>query len=149
MWQRQRFRHNEPRHQSSFPCTRPLAPDVAFGNTLTTTNKNTDNEAVIPSFNTRCTMDPRLREDDVRRDKKRLTNRSDKKKVRRVKDERKHQQRHYPIKNQRTAAIPPAVIPVHTGIHSFTHARCRVWKRTRHNQQLHRAKPITTLAMKR
>ncbi len=44
-------------------------------------------------------------------------------------------------KNQNTAAIPPAVIPVHTGIHSSTHARCRVWKRTRHNQQLHRAKP--------
>ncbi|HAS8154953.1 TPA: hypothetical protein I7765_06070 [Vibrio vulnificus] len=78
-------------------------------------------------------MDPRLREDDVRRDKKRLTNRSDKKKVRRVKDERKHQQRHYPIKNQRTAAIPPAVIPVHTGIHLSTRTGCLVWKYTHRN----------------
>ncbi|HAS8570099.1 TPA: hypothetical protein I7778_20465 [Vibrio vulnificus] len=86
MWQRQRFRYNEPRHQSSFPCTRPHAPDVAFGNTLTTTNKNTDNEAVIPSYNTRCTVDPRVREDDVLRDRKRLTNRSYKEDVGITKD---------------------------------------------------------------
>ncbi|HAS8532436.1 TPA: hypothetical protein I7745_16100, partial [Vibrio vulnificus] len=78
-------------------------------------------------------MVPRVREDDVRRDRKRLTNRSDKEKVRRANDDRKHQQRHYPIKNQHTAAKPPAVIPVHTGIHSSTRARCHVWKHTRHN----------------
>ncbi|WP_425265091.1 DUF4842 domain-containing protein [Vibrio vulnificus] len=40
-------------------------------------------------------------------------------------------------KNQHTAAIPPAVIPVHTGIHSSTHARCHIWKRTCHNRQQH------------
>ncbi|HAS8589929.1 TPA: hypothetical protein I7788_18930 [Vibrio vulnificus] len=93
-------------------------------------------------------MDPRVREDDELRDRKRLTNRSDKEKVRRANDDRKHQQRHYPIKTQSTATTPPIVIPVHTGIHSSTRAGCRVWKRTCHNQQLHRAKP-TTLAMKR
>ncbi|PNM60292.1 hypothetical protein AL546_017635 [Vibrio vulnificus] len=93
-------------------------------------------------------MDPRVREDDELRDRKRLTNRSDKEKVRGANDDRKHQQHHYPIKTQSTAVAPPAVIPVHTGIHSSTRARCHVWKRTCHNQQLHRAKP-TTLAMKR
>ncbi|AVX00178.1 hypothetical protein BJD94_09890 [Vibrio vulnificus Env1] len=93
-------------------------------------------------------MDPCVREDDELRDRKRLTNRSDKEKVRRANDDRKHQQRHYPIKTQHTAATPPVVIPVRTEIHSSTHARCHVGKHTRHNQQLHRAKP-TTLAMKR
>ncbi len=106
MWQRQRFRYNEPRHQSSFPCTResihPHTPDAAFGNALATTNNYIE----------------------------------------------QNQQRHYPIKTQHTAATPPAVIPVHTGIHSSTHATSPVWKRTSHNQQLHRAKPTTPLSHK-
>ncbi|HAS8524096.1 hypothetical protein D8T39_11800 [Vibrio vulnificus] len=71
-------------------------------------------------------MDPRVREDDELRDRKRLTNRSDKEKVRGANDDRKHQQHHYPIKTQSTAVAPPAVIPLHTGIHSSTHAGCRV-----------------------
>ncbi|EGR0668448.1 hypothetical protein E4T17_05720 [Vibrio vulnificus] len=83
-------------------------------------------------------MVPRLREDDELRDRKRLTNRSDKEKVSRANDDRKHQQRHYPIKTQNTAATPPVVIPVHTGIHSSTHAGCHVWKHTRPNRQQHR-----------
>ncbi|HAS8299841.1 hypothetical protein D8T34_08750 [Vibrio vulnificus] len=94
-------------------------------------------------------MDPRVREDDELRDRKRLTNRSDKEKVRGANDDRKHQQRHYPIKTQNTAATPPIVILVHTGIYLSTRARCRVWKRTCHNQQLHRAKPTTIPVTKR
>ncbi|HAS8138315.1 TPA: hypothetical protein I7676_22280, partial [Vibrio vulnificus] len=86
-----------PHHQSSFPCTResihPRTPDVAFGHVLAAIgsnieqpNSNTDNEAVIPSFNTRRTMDPRVREDDVRRDRTRLTDRSCKEEVGITKD---------------------------------------------------------------
>ncbi|HAS8556342.1 TPA: hypothetical protein I7776_20130 [Vibrio vulnificus] len=44
--------------------------------TWSETDNNTGNKAVIPSNNTRCTMDPRLREDDEKKDRKRLTNRS-------------------------------------------------------------------------
>ncbi|HAS8344033.1 TPA: hypothetical protein I7703_18500 [Vibrio vulnificus] len=55
-------------------------------------NKNNVNLVIIPALHTRCAMDPRLREDDELRDRKRLTNRSDKEKVRRANDDRKHQQ---------------------------------------------------------
>ncbi len=38
-------------------------------------------------------------------------------------------------KTQHTAATPPTVIPVHTGSHSSTRARSRVWKCTHRNRQ--------------
>ncbi|HAS8313288.1 TPA: hypothetical protein I7725_21880, partial [Vibrio vulnificus] len=64
----------------SFPCTQesilPHTPDVAFGHVLAAIgsnieqpNSNTGNEAVIPSYKTRCTMDPRVREDDEKKTK--------------------------------------------------------------------------------
>ncbi|RZR45573.1 hypothetical protein D8T57_09910 [Vibrio vulnificus] len=44
-------------------------------------------------------MDPRLREDDEKKTKRKSRQTEvRKKKVRRVKDERKHQQHHYPVK---------------------------------------------------
>ncbi|HAS8520148.1 TPA: hypothetical protein I7750_21435, partial [Vibrio vulnificus] len=51
---------------------------------------NTGNEVVIPSYNTRCTVDPRVREDDELRDRKRLTERSYTEEVGITKDETKH-----------------------------------------------------------
>ncbi|RZP98135.1 hypothetical protein D8T54_06990 [Vibrio vulnificus] len=113
-----------------------------------TTQQQHVNVAVTTSYTLAVDASPPS-EDDELRDRKRLTNRSDKEKVRRANDDRKHQQRHYPIKTQHTAATPPVVIPVHTGIHSSTRARCRVWKLTYHNQQLHRAKPTTIPVTKR
>ncbi len=81
----------------------------------------------MPTHYTRYTMGPRVREDDEKKTKRKSRQTEvRKKKVRRVKDERKHQQRHYPVKTQHTAATPPAVIPVHTGNHLSAHARCRV-----------------------
>ncbi|MGR3269280.1 hypothetical protein ABMY33_22070, partial [Vibrio vulnificus] len=59
---------------------------AAIGSNIEQPNSNTDNEAVIPSFNTRCTMVPRLREDDEKKDRKRLTNRSYKEDVGITKD---------------------------------------------------------------
>ncbi|WP_438469198.1 hypothetical protein [Vibrio vulnificus] len=128
-----------PRPQPSFPCIRGSihlhAPDAAFGNALAATNNdeseansNTDNEVPKPSHSTRYPMGPRVREDD-----------KNKKRKSRAKFSGKEQ------KTQRTAATPSTVIPVHTGIHSSTHARSRVWKRThrnrrqlKRNQQQHR-----------
>ncbi|WP_433915705.1 hypothetical protein [Vibrio vulnificus] len=118
-----------PRHQLSFPCIRgsihPHVPDAAFGNVLTTTdndesetNNNTVNEALKPSYSARYTMGPRVREDD-----------KNKKRKSRAKFSGKEQ------KTQHTAATPPTVIPVYTGIHSSTRARSRVWKCTRRNRQ--------------
>ncbi len=47
------------------------------GNTLTTTdNKSNDNTVAIPTYYTRYTMGPRVREDDKIRDRKRLIDRS-------------------------------------------------------------------------
>ncbi len=129
------------RPQSSFPCTQetihPRALYAALGNTLTATNnKNNVNTVVIPTHYTRRTMGPRIREDDEKKTKRKSRQTEvRKKKVRRVKDERKHQQRHYPVKTQHTASTPPGVIPVHTGNHLSARAGCRVWKYTRHNRQ--------------
>ncbi|HAT8521798.1 TPA: hypothetical protein I7190_26625 [Vibrio vulnificus] len=45
--------------------------DAAFGNTLATTdNKSNDNTVAIPTYYTRYTMGPRVREDDEIRDKR-------------------------------------------------------------------------------
>ncbi|ENO3965018.1 hypothetical protein ACBH03_003060 [Vibrio vulnificus] len=128
-----------PRPQPSFPCIRgsihPHAPDAAFGNVLTATdndesetNSNTDNEVRKTSHGARYPMGPRVREDD-----------KNKKRNSRAKFSGKEQ------KTQHTAATPPTVIPVHTGIYSSTRARCRVWKcahrnrqRRKRNQQQHR-----------
>ncbi|MER0300733.1 hypothetical protein ABRZ86_10675 [Vibrio vulnificus] len=103
----------------------PHVPDAAFGNVLTTTdndesetNNNTVNEALKPSYSARYTMGPRVREDD-----------KNKKRKSRAKFSGKEQ------KTQHTAATPPTVIPVYTGIHSSTRARSRVWKCTRRNRQ--------------
>ncbi|MCA4014370.1 hypothetical protein JKP22_16350 [Vibrio vulnificus] len=93
-------------------------PEAAFGNVLTTTdnnesetNSNANNKALKPSYSARYTMGPRVREDD-----------KNKKRKSRAKFSGKEQ------KTQHTAATPPTVIPVHTGIYSSTRARCRVWK---------------------
>ncbi len=118
-----------PRPQLSFPCIRgsihPHAPDAAFGNVLTATdndesetNSNTDNELRKTSHGARYTMGPRVREDD-----------KNKKRKSRAKFSGKEQ------KTQHTAATPPTVIPVYTGIHSSTRARSRVWKRTRRDRR--------------
>ncbi|HFQ5566692.1 TPA: hypothetical protein ACGUM2_002998, partial [Vibrio vulnificus] len=81
------------------------------------TNNNTVNEALKPSYSARYTMGPRVREDD-----------KNKKRKSRAKFSGKEQ------KTQHTAATPPTVIPVYTGIHSSTRARSRVWKRA-HNDR--------------
>ncbi|HFQ4993245.1 TPA: hypothetical protein ACGUUK_002938 [Vibrio vulnificus] len=118
-----------PRPQLSFPCIRgsihPHMPEAAFGNVLAATNNdeseannNTVNEALKPSYSARYTMGPRVREDD-----------GNKKRKSRAKFSGKEQ------KTQHTAATPPTVIPVYTGIHSSTRARSRVWKCTRRDKQ--------------
>ncbi len=53
-------------------------------------NKNNVNLVIIPALHTRCTMDPRVREDDELRDRKRLTERSYTEEVGITKDETKH-----------------------------------------------------------
>ncbi|ELK8327543.1 hypothetical protein RZY45_001222 [Vibrio vulnificus] len=93
-------------------------PEAAFGNALAATdndeseaNNNTDNEVPKTSHGARYPMGPRVREDD-----------KNKKRKSRAKFSGKEQ------KTQHTAATPPTVIPVHTGINSSIHARSRVWK---------------------
>ncbi|HFQ5158169.1 TPA: hypothetical protein ACGU9A_004330 [Vibrio vulnificus] len=99
-------------------------PEAAFGNVLTATDNsesetnNTDNEVPKPSHGARYTMGPRVRKDD-----------KNKKRKSRAKFSGKEQKTHH------TAATPPTVIPAHAGIHSSTHARSRVWKRTHRNRQ--------------
>ncbi|EPU3408219.1 hypothetical protein ACVV7M_003926 [Vibrio vulnificus] len=118
-----------PRPQPSFPRMRgsihPHVPEAAFGNALTATdnnesetNNNTDNEVPKTSHGARYTMGPRVREDD-----------KNKKRKSRAKFSGKEQ------KTQYTAATPPTVIPVYTGIHSSTRTRTRVWKCTHRNRQ--------------
>ncbi|HFQ5429044.1 TPA: hypothetical protein ACGUOO_004127 [Vibrio vulnificus] len=117
-----------PRPQPSFPRMRgsihPHTPEAAFGNTLTAADNNesetnnTDNEVPKTSHGARHTMGPRVREDD-----------KNKKRKSRAKFSGKEQ------KTQHTAATPPTVIPVYTGIHSSTRARSRVWKYTHRNRQ--------------
>ncbi|OQK66501.1 hypothetical protein XM79_c10270 [Vibrio vulnificus] len=79
--------HPPPHPQPSFPCTRetiyPHAPDAAFENTLTTIDNCIEqnqqqhvNVAVTTSHTTRCTMGPRVHEDDKIKDRKRLIDRS-------------------------------------------------------------------------
>ncbi|HAS8317396.1 TPA: hypothetical protein I7793_20910 [Vibrio vulnificus] len=53
-------------------------------------NKNNDNTVVIPTHNTRCTMGPRVREDDEIRDRKGLIDRRYKEEVGISKDETRH-----------------------------------------------------------
>ncbi|EKY4883089.1 hypothetical protein IRL03_22875 [Vibrio vulnificus] len=103
----------------------PHAPEAAFGNALAATNNdesetnsNTDNEVPKPSHGARYTINPRVREDD-----------KNKKRKSRAKFSGKEQ------KTQHTAATPPTVIPVYTGIHSSTRARSRIWKCTHRNRQ--------------
>ncbi|WP_145923168.1 hypothetical protein [Vibrio vulnificus] len=103
----------------------PHVPEAAFGNALAATdndesetNSNTDNEVRKTSHGARYPMGPRVREDD-----------KNKKRKSRAKFSGKEQ------KTQHTAATPPTVIPVYTGIHSSTRARSRVWKRIHRNRQ--------------
>ncbi|QBH28392.1 hypothetical protein [Vibrio vulnificus] len=101
----------------------PHVPEAAFGNTLTATDNDesetsSNNKALKPSYSARYTIAPRVREDD-----------KNKKRKSRAKFSGKEQ------KTQHTAATPPTVIPVHTGIYSSTRARCRVWKCTHRNRQ--------------
>ncbi|EIN9357947.1 hypothetical protein LO080_004140 [Vibrio vulnificus] len=118
-----------PRPQLSFPRMRgsihPHVPEAAFGNALTATdndeseaNSNTGNEVRKTSHGARYTMGPRVREDE-----------KNKKRKSRAKFSGKEQ------KTQYTAATPPTVIPVYTGIHSSTRTRTRVWKCTCRNRQ--------------
>ncbi|EIF5019419.1 hypothetical protein ACTNRH_002067 [Vibrio vulnificus] len=112
-------RHATNRHSRAYGGSiHSHAQEAAFGNALTATdndesetNSNTNNEALKPSYSARYTMGPRVREDD-----------KSKKRKSRAKFSGKEQ------KTQHTAATPSTVIPVHTGIHSSTHARSRVWK---------------------
>ncbi|WP_225472224.1 hypothetical protein [Vibrio vulnificus] len=85
---------------------------------LIRTTSNTNNKALKPSYSARYTIAPRVREDD-----------KNKKRKSRAKFSGKEQ------KTQHTAATPSTVIPVYTGIHSSTRARCRVWKYTHRNRQ--------------
>ncbi|EOB2814505.1 hypothetical protein ACIL2X_004367 [Vibrio vulnificus] len=85
---------------------------------LIRTTSNTNNKALKPSYSARYTIAPRVREDD-----------KNKKRNSRAKFSGKEQ------KTQHTAATPPTVIPVYTGIHSSTRARSRVWKRTRRDRR--------------
>ncbi|WP_225471083.1 hypothetical protein [Vibrio vulnificus] len=99
----------------------PMGPRVREDDSvreLIRTNSNTDNEVRKTSHGTRYTMGPRVREDD-----------KNKKRKSKAKFSGKEQ------KTQHTAATPPTVIPAHAGIHTPTHARSRVWKRTRRNRQ--------------
>ncbi len=57
--------------------------DAAFGNTLATAdNKSNDNTVAIPTYYTRYTMGPRVREDDEIREKKQGTKASKRQKWR-------------------------------------------------------------------
>ncbi|HFQ4882114.1 TPA: hypothetical protein ACGUMV_004129 [Vibrio vulnificus] len=85
---------------------------------LIRTTSNTKNKVLKPSHRARYTMGPRVRQDD-----------KNKKRKSRAKFSGKEQ------KTQHTATTPPTVIPVHTGIHSSTRARSRVWKCTHRNRQ--------------
>ncbi len=104
-------------HGKPFTRTRRMP---RFENALTATNnKSNDNTVAIPTYYTRYTMGPRVREDGEIKDGKKKPN----------EDQRQR------TKTLNTAVTSPTVIPVHTGNHLSTHARCRVWKRTRHNRQ--------------
>ncbi|MFA4714446.1 hypothetical protein [Vibrio vulnificus] len=89
---------------------------------LIRTTSNTNNKALKPSYSARYTIAPRVREDD-----------KNKKRKSRAKFSGKEQ------KTQYTAATPPTVIPVYTGIHSSTRARSRVWKRAHHDRRRKRS----------
>ncbi|HFQ5298892.1 TPA: hypothetical protein ACGVAW_003382 [Vibrio vulnificus] len=152
-----------PHPQPSFPRMRgsihPHTPEAAFGNTLTAADNNesetnnTDNEVPKTSHGARHTMGPRVREDDSVRELIRTNSNTDNE-VRktshgarytmgpRVREDDKNKKRKSRAKfsgkeqkTQHTAATPPTVIPVYTGIHSSTRARSRVWKCTRRNRQ--------------
>ncbi|EID4425913.1 hypothetical protein LBY41_004196 [Vibrio vulnificus] len=153
-----------PRHQPSFPRMRGSihlhTPEAAFGNTLTATDNdeseassNTDNEVPKPSHGARYPMGPRVREDDEVRELIRTTSNTNNKALKpsysarytmglRVREDDKNKKRKSRAKfsgkeqkTQHTTATPPTVIPAHAGIHSYTHARSRVWKRTHRNRQ--------------
>ncbi|ASC55905.1 Ribosomal S7-like protein [Vibrio vulnificus] len=142
------YRHSRA-HENPFIHTRRMSHLETYSPQQTTqseTDNHTGNEAVIPSYNTRCTMDPHVREDDELIDRKRPTDRSEKEKVRK---QRMRENTNSTVSHKNSApATPPVVIPVNTRIHSSTHARCHICKCTHHRQQ-HRAKLTTTLAMKR
>ncbi len=153
-----------PRPQPSFPCIRgsihPHVPEAAFRNALAATdndeseaNNNTDNEVPKTSHGARYPMGPRFREDDSVRELIRTTSNTNNKALKpsysarytialRVREDDKNKKRKSRAKfsgkeqkTQHTAATPSTVIPVHTGIHSFTRARSRVWKCTHRNRQ--------------
>ncbi len=87
--------------------------------------QNNDNAVVIPTHNTRCTMGPRVREDDKIRDRKRLKDRSYKEEVGITK--MRQDTSTVRLSHKHSAhRPPPAVIPVHTGNHSSTRAGCHV-----------------------
>ncbi|EOA6553041.1 hypothetical protein ACH7VL_002906 [Vibrio vulnificus] len=135
-------------------------PEAAFGNELTATdndesetNSNTGNETIKPSHGARYTMGPRVREDDGVRELIRTTSNTNNKVLKpshsarytmgpRVREDDKNKKRKSSAKfsgkeqkTQHTTATPPTVIPAHAGIHSSTHARSHVWKRTHRNRQ--------------
>ncbi|HAT8544566.1 hypothetical protein [Vibrio vulnificus] len=107
----------KPSHGARYPMGPRVREDDSVRE-LIRTNSNTDNEVRKTSHGTRYTMGPRVREDD-----------KNKKRKSRAKFSGKEQ------KTQHTAATPSTVIPVHTGIHSSTRARSRVWKRIHNNRQ--------------
>ncbi len=76
----------------------------SFGNTLATTdNKSNDNTVTIPTYYTRYTMGPRVREDDKIRDRKRLIDRIYKEEVGISKDEMRQDTSTAPLSHKRSA----------------------------------------------
>ncbi len=107
----------KPSHSARYTMGPRVREDDGVRELIRTTS-NTNNKALKPSYSARHTMGPRVREDD-----------KNKKRKSRAKFSGKEQ------KTQHTAATPPTVIPVYTGIHSSTRARSRVWKRIHRNRQ--------------
>ncbi|HAU8295482.1 TPA: hypothetical protein I7152_21660 [Vibrio vulnificus] len=107
----------KPSHSARYTMGPRVREDDGVRELIRTTS-NTNNKALKPSHSTRYTMGPRVREDD-----------KNKKRKSRAKFNGKEQ------KTQHTAATPPTVIPAHAGLHTSTHARSRVWKRTRRDRR--------------
>ncbi|MEJ3626191.1 hypothetical protein WFH56_23545 [Vibrio vulnificus] len=66
------YRHSRA-HRNPFFHTRRMSRLETYSPQQTTqskTDNNTGNEAEMPNHNTRCTMDPRVREDDEKKTKR-------------------------------------------------------------------------------
>ncbi|RZQ87397.1 hypothetical protein D8T27_15625 [Vibrio vulnificus] len=102
-------------------------------------NKNNVNLVIIPALHTRCTMDPRLREDDELRGRKRLTNRSDKEDVVITKDEMRQDTSTTPLSHKNSAHRRHA-----TRLHSRAHGNPFIHTRRMPRLEIHSPQPTTT-----